>query len=356
MKPVRPYPSALPRTHLREWPGAPTLVQSARLLAGCEGSGTRRSAALSVAPTHLTLWPRLTGATVLAAALLVSFSPRAAVVFEVTSPYHHIRVIQDGGLRTLCFDDATESRMSLQDPLKGHFEYTEYFHMPWLWNTNLASVLMIGLGGGSAQRAFEHYHPGVAVETVEIDPMVVQVARDYFNFKESERQRVHVSDGRMFLRRSPARYDLIILDAYVASRYGSSIPQHLATREFFELVRGHLATNGIVAYNVIGSLSGWRADIVGAIYRTLKAVFPQVYLFPARSSQNVVLLATLADAKADGSALRRQAALLVQSGQITVPGFRDRVEVFQAQPPPNAASSPILTDDYAPVEGLSSSR
>jgi len=27
----------------------------------------------------------------------------------------------------LCFDDARETRMSLQDPMKGHFEYTEYF-------------------------------------------------------------------------------------------------------------------------------------------------------------------------------------------------------------------------------------
>ena len=85
---------------------------------------------------------------------------------------------------------------------------------------------------------------------------------------------------------------MIILDAYVTGRYGSSIPQHLATKEFFELVRDHLTTNGVAAYNVIGNVNGWHAGIVGAIYRTLKTVFPQVYLFPARTSQNVVLVAT----------------------------------------------------------------
>ncbi len=274
------------------------------------------------------------------------------MVFEVTTPYHHIRVTEGGGLRTLCFDDATETRMSLQDPLKGHFEYTEYFHIPWLWNTQLTNVLMIGLGGGSAQRAFEHYYPGVKVETVEIDPMVVQVAKDYFKFKESEKQKVHVADGRVFLRRSTARHDLIILDAYVGGRYGSSIPQHLATKEFFELVRDHLTTNGVAAYNVIGTTSDWHAGIVGAIYRTLKTVFPQVYLFPARNSQNVVLLATMTGLKADIYTLRQRAAVLVQSRRVTIPGFRERLEVFQAQPPPSAARSPVLTDDYAPVEGL----
>jgi spermidine synthase len=110
---------------------------------------------------------------------------RAALIFETTSPYHHIRVLQDGDLRTLCFDDATESRMSVSNPSQGHFEYTEYFHMAWLWNTQLTSVAMIGLGGGSTQRAFEHYYPNLTIETAEIDPGVVDVARRFFKFEES---------------------------------------------------------------------------------------------------------------------------------------------------------------------------
>jgi spermidine synthase len=149
---------------------------------------------------------------------VVSLPVAAAEIFETTTPYHHIRVLEDGDLRTLCFDDATQTRLSIKDPLQGHFEYTEYFHMAWLWRTNLSTVLMIGLGGGSAQRAFEHYYPDVRIETVEIDPTVVRIAKEYFALKESERQKVHVADGRMFLRRSTAKYDLIILDAYVRSR------------------------------------------------------------------------------------------------------------------------------------------
>ena len=212
---------------------------------------------------------------------------------------------------------------------------------------------MIGLGGGSTQRAFERYYPDVTIQSVEIDPVVVQVAKNYFGFRESERQQVSVADGRMYLRRSQARYDLIILDAYVQGRYGSSIPQHLATKEFFELARDHLnKTNGIVAYNVIGNIHGWRANVVGALYRTLKDGFPQVYAFPAASSQNVVLIATAAGVQADLNGLRRRAALLTQAGRITVPGFLNRLERLQAQPPPSAASSPVLTDDFAPVEGL----
>src|SRR5215813_586490 len=138
---------------------------------------------------------------------LMPFSSRAAsVVFETTSPYHHIRVVDDKEIRILCFDDGHETRMSLRNPLFGHFEYTEYFHMAWLWNTNITSVLMLGLGGGSAQRSFEHYYPAVTIDTVEIDPSVVQVAHAYFGYEESERQKIHVEDGRLFLRRSNSRY------------------------------------------------------------------------------------------------------------------------------------------------------
>ena len=291
-------------------------------------------------------------ATLVVAGLAACSSACAAVVFEVTSPYHHIRVVDQAGFRTLCFDDASESQISLQSPLMGHFEYTEYFHMAWLWNARLTNVLMIGLGGGTTQHAFEHYYPGVTVQSVEIDPSVVQVAKEYFNFKESKRQKVITEDGRMFLRRSSERYDVIILDAYVQGRYGSAIPQHLATKEFFELARDHLSTNGVVAYNVIGTVSDWRADIVGAIHRTLKTVFPQVYLFKASSSQNIVLVATKSPVKADLPTLRQRAGYLVQTGLVKLPGFSGRVEKFQALPPANSSRSPILTDDFAPVEGL----
>jgi spermidine synthase len=216
----------------------------------------------------------------------------SAVVFEITSPYHHIRVSDQDGIRVLSFDGSMETRMSLRDPLRGHFEYTEYFHMPWLWNAQLTNVLMIGLGGGSAQRAYAHYYPHVTVTTAEIDPAVVEVAKQFFRFEQTTSQRVDVSDGRVFLRRSEMKYGVILVDAYVANRYGSFIPYHLATKEFFELAASHLTTNGVIGYNVIGNLRGWRADLLGAIYKTMKSAFPQVYLFPAKESQNVVIIGT----------------------------------------------------------------
>ena len=283
---------------------------------------------------------------------LVARDGPAAVIYEVTSPYHHIQVLDEQGFRILSFDGATQTRMSLSDPIQGHFEYTEYFHMPWLWNDQITNVLMIGLGGGSTQRAYQHYYPKVMIETAEIDPTVVDVAEIFFGFRESASQRVQVADGRLYLRRSRSVYDVMILDAYVENRYGSFIPYHLATREFFELANQHLGTNGVLAYNVIGTLQDWQADILGSIYRTMKSVFPQVYFFPAQSSLNVVVIGVKSGQRLDKTTLQQRAETLVQTGCVKLPTFRTRVETFRAEPPANFDRCQVLTDDYAPTDGL----
>jgi len=280
---------------------------------------------------------------------------RAEVVHELTSSYHHIRVIEEDGIRSLNFDDAVQTRMSIANPLQGHFEYIEYFFTPWLWNPAITNALMLGLGGGSAQRLFQHHAPAVKIDTVEIDSRVVRVARDFFNVQPSDTLRIHIADGRVFLRRSEKRYDAIFADAYVSGRYGCSLPQHLATKEFFKLANDHLTTNGVMVYNVVGTLRGVQADIVGAVYRTMKTVFPQVYLFPARESQNVVLVATKAKHKVNLPSIRWKAGELVRTQRLKLPGFAERVGTFQADPPASFAQNPVLTDDYAPVEGLASS-
>jgi spermidine synthase len=277
---------------------------------------------------------------------------QAAVVFETTSAYHHIQVLDDQGIRVLSFNGSQETRMSLRNPLTGHFEYTEYFHLPWLWNPRMTNVLMIGLGGGSTQRAYQYYYNDVAIDTVEIDPAVVQVAKRFFNVQESPTLHLEISDGRAYLRRTEKRYDTIILDAYVSSRYGSFMPYHLATKEFFSLANSHLTADGVLAYNVMGTMITWRADILGAVYRTLKEVFPQVYLFPAHESMNVVLIATKNPQKLTLPELQQRARAWATERRLLPPRLRTRLLNFRSEPPPTVLQSPVLTDDFAPIDGL----
>jgi spermidine synthase len=214
---------------------------------------------------------------------------------------------------------------------------------------------MIGLGGGSAQRSFLHYYPQVRVDSVEIDPVVVGVATNFFGVHEGDRHRLHVADGRVYLRRARERYDLIAMDAYVKHRYGSSIPPHLVTREFMELARDRLNPHGVLAYNVIGTTHGWQSGIVGALARTLLEVFPWVYYAPASDSLNVVLFATLAPEPKTAADQHLRALRLMRSEVVRLPEFRRHVVALRRVPRPDGIQAPVLTDDYAPVESLSRS-
>ena len=176
--------------------------------------------------------------------------------------------------------------MSLANPLTGHFEYTEYFQMPFIWNPGIKTVLMAGLGGGSTQRAYQHYFTNVMVDTVEIDPVVVEVAEEVLPCRRRPpHSRIHTNDARQFLRLSTNNYDVILMDAYSTTRYGSSLPPQLTTKEFFTIANEHLTTNGVLGYNVIGQITGYRERLVAALYHTMKEVFPQVYMFPARKAR-----------------------------------------------------------------------
>jgi spermidine synthase len=292
--------------------------------------------------------------TAFLALALCAGTSRAGTIFERISAYHHILVVDDDAtqIRTLSFNGSWETRMSLTNSLAGHFEYTEYFQMPWLWNHDIKHVLMAGLGGGSTQRAWQHYYTNVLVDTVEIDPVVVDVAHKYFGVTESPILKIHTNDARVFLRRSTYTYDVILMDAYATTRYGSSIPPHLTTKEFFEIASNHLGTNGVLAYNVIGQIYGERKSIIGALYRTMKEVFPQVYLFPANETQNVVMVATKSNKHFDTARVQQEGAALMRSGIVTLPTFPERLTNFWDNIPPMATNSPVLTDDYAPIESL----
>lgn len=279
-------------------------------------------------------------------------SAQRVVLFDHISAYHHIEVYDENGKRTLSFNGSWETTMSLTNPLAGHFEYTEYFQMPWLWNHDIQRVLMVGLGGGSTQRAYQHYYTNVMDDTVEIDPVVVEVAKKYFTVQESPKFKIHINDGRVVLRQTTNIYDVILMDAYSTTRYGSSLPRQLVTKEFFTLASRHLSTNGVLAYNVIGQIQGYRATLIGAMYRTLSAVFPRVYMFPAVESQNVVFVATKSAEPLTYARAEREAQKLINSGTVTLPTFLFRVKSFTDAPAPNADASPLLTDDYAPIESL----
>lgn len=128
-------------------------------------------------------------------------------------------------------------------------------------------VGVIGLGAGSLAaygREGDTYH------FFEINPDVVDVARDdFFYLAESDaRIEVSIGDGRLLLERSSElELDVLVLDAFT----GDAIPVHLLTEEAFAIYERHLRPNGIVAVHVsnlhfdLKPVIWARAEAMGAV-------------------------------------------------------------------------------------------
>jgi len=273
------------------------------------------------------------------------------VRYQRDTLYHHIVVQDMGTQRVLRFDADWQSTMSLRNPLEGQFEYVDFFHTAFAFNPHIRSVLFIGLGGASGPRRFRHDYPDVKIDIVEIDPVIVDVARTFFYFKQDANMRVSVEDGRVHLRRTSKSYDLIVVDAYASSAYGAHVPFHLATKEFFELAARRLSANGVLAYNVIGSTGGSDSRPVRAIYRTLRATFPGVCHFTAETSSNVVLCAVKTDRMPTHRSLVDTGRRLVATGRVVLPSFLRRLGRYRTKPLA-VDDVPVLTDDFAPLDNL----
>ena len=101
-------------------------------------------------------------------------------------------------------------------------------------------------------------YPGVTIDSVEIDPVVVDVSRRYFGLPEDSRLRVFNEDARRFVKRSKDTYDIVIVDCY----YAEALPSHLTTEEFFSEVKKRMSPDGVLAYNVISSVGGDGQQVV----------------------------------------------------------------------------------------------
>ncbi|NHN46647.1 spermidine synthase [Halostella sp. JP-L12] len=276
----------------------------------------------------------------------LGYSVRGEIVYETQTPYQELRVVDRGDTRTLYLDGTPHSAMDKDDPTRHVFEYTRYFHLPFLLTDDpdeIDRVLFIGGGGFTGPKRFvEEYD--VTVDVAEIDPAVIDAAERYFGVVEGEQLNVHNVGGRQFLRETNRTYDLIVLDAYKRDK----VPFQLTTVEFMRLTRERLADDGVLFANLISAPTGPASQFYRAEYRTMAEAYPQVYSFPTAGSgviQNVELVATKNGERVSQSELRERN----RERDIGI-NLSDAVDDYAA--PPDTGDVPVLRDDDAPVDAL----
>jgi spermidine synthase len=278
---------------------------------------------------------------------------RLKTLLEKDTFYHRIRVEEDDEARYMYFDRTLQSAMNLNDPTTLRLIYSRYTSLGFTFRPDAKRMLIIGLGGGSIPKKLQKEFPSLEIDVVEIDPEVIQIAKNHFNVRESNRLHLHAQDGRLFLTRTANQYDIILLDAY----YADAMPFHLATREFFELAQRKLTPNGIVVANLISAVTGPSGKIARAFVKTERRVFPQTYVFAARRAenvsidtiQNVIVVATKDKQRLEIKEIVKR-SIALNKGLFPDP-IQDIGIAYYDGPLPDQ-DVPVLTDDYAPTDNL----
>ncbi len=310
-----------------------------------------RPASLAIA---LVVLGGILGGTVLAN---VAATPASAVAGERVlhredSQYHRITVTQADNVRHLRFDASNQTAIDMADGYRSVIRYPNYADLALAVNPEAKRVLILGLGGGAIPKRWWRDYPDMQIDTVEIDPAVVRISKEYFDLPDDPRLRVFTQDARRFVQTSTDTYDVIFVDAY----YADSLPFHLTTNEFFGEVKSRLAPGGVVAYNAIGSVTGERSKMFRGMHKTVSANWENVWVFPigigdsglTELGRNIIVLAS--DAKVSDDELVRRIESSVD-GRVKLAEYPSFAADLYTQTIV-ADDVPLLTDAFAPVDSL----
>jgi predicted O-methyltransferase YrrM len=221
-------------------------------------------------------------------------------------------------------------------------------------------VLIVGYAGGGVHRILRRALPPetrLEVVGVEIDPAVVEVAREHLDLRSLEGDALTLvtgEDARTVVNALPAseRFDLVLIDAYARTNY---IPFQLATREFFERVKAHLAPGAWVGVNVLGT--GLKGPVCRAVADTLDAALGPTWLHPNVWFPGNVILWSSSEPEAFPLVHDLVGATPDASGWplhplLEVSAFALERLAVRHVPDPKDPTARILTDDLSPSDRL----
>lgn len=130
---------------------------------------------------------------------------------------------------------------------KDEFIYHDMIvHVPMATKPNIKKVLVIGAGDGGTVRELTRYSTIESIDMVEIDKVVVDASREFFDITacklDDERVSLYFEDGIKFIEGKENLYDLIIVDSTDPIGPGEG----LFTTEFYRNCYKALVEDGIL--------------------------------------------------------------------------------------------------------------
>lgn len=128
---------------------------------------------------------------------------------------------------------------------------------------NCDEILLLGLGGGSVIETLrKDFNFQKNITALEIDSVIIQLAKDEFDIRESENLTIICEDALTFMQQNNKQFDLIILDLYI----DVNVPSSFLEVPFWKTILNAKSNN--ILFNA--SLGSSTYDKVSAIISLLK--------------------------------------------------------------------------------------
>ena len=200
--------------------------------------------------------------------------PRQHIVARANSPYGKLLVTESDG--QFDFIENGVPLTSTRDDQ--HVE--EAVHYAMAQRPDARKVLLVGGGISGTAREILKYNVR-RVDYVELDPLILEFGRKYLpeNLADS-RIKIINTDGRLFVRQTGEKYDVVIVDVPEPS---TAQLNRFFTVEFLAEVKRVLSPDGVVSFSLghyENYVSPELARMLASACRSLKQSFPNVLVIP----------------------------------------------------------------------------
>lgn len=197
------------------------------------------------------------------------------VLFEETSPYQHVMVLDTYDFGPMLALDGIVQTTSMD----GHIYNEMISHVPMTLHPQPRKVLIIGGGDCGVAREVTKYESVERIDMVEIDETVVRASKQYMpevsgNLSDP-RVRYHYADGVKYVKEVQERYDVIIVDS--SDPIGPA--EQLFEMAFYTDLHAALREGGLMVCQSQSPI--FHADVMLQSYSRIGQLFPYRRLYTA---------------------------------------------------------------------------
>lgn len=190
-----------------------------------------------------------------------------------------IKITWFNGKKQLNSENANYSYGSLQGVLKFGLNKVEL--------TQFNSILILGMGGGSVIKTLRtDFNYTNTIEAVEIDPVIIDIAKSEFGIMEDQQLKIHCADAFNFVKTTATTFDLIIVDLYI----DLLVPDKFLSTTFWDYVLNLKSTKGAILFNA--SVKDFNQEKIETLINYLKTKVFKVSVYKKVNNTNTVIIAS----------------------------------------------------------------